>query len=180
MAGIKDILDIAVNEKLDIKVAENLFPTWPTIVASLIALVILLLILTKLVYKPVKNMYEKRQEYVQNNIDSSKNQLLVAHQEREQASEELLLARNRAEAIIEEANKVAESIKMQSVIEAKDTASNIIDSAKISIEEQKNQFYAQSKKMIVDVALKAASKVMEKEVDQKTHQKLIKEFIEKS
>ncbi len=168
------------NNGINIPVADNLFPTWPTIVASLIALLILLVILTKLVYNPVKNMYAKRQGYVQGNIDASKNQLQMAYENREQASKELLLARNRAEAIIEEANKVAESIKMQSVIEAKDAANNIIYMAKTSIEEQKNKFYQQSKQMIVDVALKAASKVIEKEINEKTHQKLINEFIEKS
>lgn len=169
------------NDNLNnIDIASKLFPTWPTIVATLLALLILLLVLTKLVYKPVKNMYEKRRQYVQSNIDESKNQLSIALQDREQACEELLLARNRADAIIQEASKVAEQLKMESVIAAKDGADLIVNQAKTMIKEQQIEFYESSKQIIVDVALQAAQKVIEKEVDLKTHKKLINEFIAKS
>lgn len=165
--------------KLDINIADKLFPTWPTIVSTLLALIILLLVLTKLVYKPVKTMYQKRQQYIQNNIDESKKQLLGANLERENASDELLMARNRAKEIIDEANKFADRVKMNSVADAKVLAENIKHQTQLAINQEKQNFYNNSKKIVADLAIKIASKIIEKEVSPQKHRKLINDFIEK-
>lgn len=161
------------------EIAGQLFPTWPTVVATLLALIVLLVVLTKLFYKPVKTMYQKRQQYVQNNIDESKRQLIGANQERENASDELLIARNRAKAIIDEANKFADQIKMNSIADAKVLAENIKNQTQLSIDQEKQNFYNDSKKIVADLAIKIAAKIVEKEINPQKHRKLITDFIEK-
>ena len=157
---------------------DGLFPTWPTMLATVLSLLILLFVLTKFLYKPIKKSVEDRKKYIQNNIDEAENQNQAASSDREKANAELIEARKEAATVIAAAKIKAEQVKSNALITAKEEAELLIKSANEDIEIQKAKFAKESKQAIVDVALTAAAKIVEKEVDSKVNKKIIKDFID--
>ena len=155
----------------------GLFPQWTTVVATVLAMLILLLVLGKLVYKPVKKMVKERREFIQNNIDEATKQNNQASIDREKANEELMQARMEAAEIIAKAKLDADKVKDENISKAKTEASQIVNNARSEIEREKIKFEQESKQAIVEVALEAAKKVVEKEVDNATNRKIVNDFI---
>ena len=173
---ITNILSSDISEDLDI--ANKLFPTWPTMLATLIALMISFAFITKLVYKPVKKMFDDRRKYIQNNIDETENKLADAKIEREIASKEILEAKVITDKMITKARKDSEDLRLQLLNRAKDDARRIIEVTKSEMEVERLKFEKESKEKVIEVAMLAAQKVIEKEVDSTTNKKLVSEFIE--
>ncbi len=155
----------------------GLFPSWVTIVATILAFTILLLVMTKLVWKPVKKMVSDRRAHIQSNIDSATSQNKEAADNKEKANQELISARVEAAEIINEAKVSAEQLKRDSEIKAKENSNKILADAKQEIESEKIRLAKETKQEIVEVALAAAKKIVEKEVDNKTNRKLVEKFI---
>ncbi|WP_128008524.1 ATP synthase F0 subunit B [Mycoplasma sp. ATU-Cv-508] len=124
-------------------------------------------------------MYSKRRRYIQDNIDESEKQLEKSRQSQVLANEELLHARNVAHAIISDAKKEAQRLKLATIEEAKDQADSLLEKAKVSIEKAREEFYSDAQKAVVDLAIDAAKKVIGKEMDSPTNRKLVEEFIGK-
>ena len=156
---------------------EGLFPTWTTVVATILALLIILIVLVKLVYKPVKKMHDDRRNYIQNNIDSAEAQNAEAVSDRELANDELINARLKATEIINKAKLESEDVRAERIAQAEKDARKIIEDAQINIKAQQAKFDEESREAIVEVALAAAAKVVEKEVDNDTNKKIIEDFV---
>lgn len=161
-----------LNEKF-----EALFPTWPTVVATLLALLILFTVLTKLLYKPVKKMHDDRKNYIQDNIDSAEAQKADAVSDRENANNELIQARLAAAEIINQAKMEAEDVRSEKIAKAEVEAKKVIEDAKANMAAQQAKFEEDSREAIVEVALSAAAKVIEKEVDNKTNRKIVEDYV---
>jgi len=145
--------------------------------ATVLSLLILIFVLGKFLYKPIKDSVEARKKYIQDNIDESEKQNKDASLDREKANDELMTARLEAANIIAEAKVAAETKRAEIVAAAKDEATGIVTSAKEDIELEKAKFEQDSKQAIIDVALEAAAKVVEKEVDNKSNKKIVEDFI---
>ncbi len=165
-------LSTDLNEKFS-----ALFPSWVTIVATVLAFTILLIILTLLVWKPVKKMVESRQAYIQNNIDEATAQNTEASNDREKANQELVEARVEAAQIVADAKFAAEKNRTSIKKQAKEESDKILANAKEEIEAEKIKLAKETKQEIVEVALAAAAKIVEKEVDSKVNRKLVEDFV---
>lgn len=156
----------------------KLIPNWPSFVAQLGALVVLITIVIIFAYKPVKKIVKKRQDYIESNIKEAEQSKLV-WQENELKSKETVLASERTAAdIVAEAKKEAEKQKAltieateQEVLQMKKNAEN--DIARMELEAQE-----QIRKEIVNVALDASSELLGREVSSKDNVRLLEEFVE--
>ncbi len=177
---MNNIVQVVVhgNASTDLKkLFDGLFPTWTTMLATVLALIILLSVLTFLVYKPVKKAFQSRKNYIQNNIDESERMNLEASSDREQANEELMQAQIEANEIVSNAKVKAEAVKALEVAAAKERVRTLVSDARKDIAHQQEKFEQDSKEAIINVALEAAEKVVEKEVDNKTNRKIISDFV---
>lgn len=174
MKGINVPSDVGteITEKFD-----ALFPTWPTMVATILSLLLLLLLLTKLLYKPVKKMHDDRRKYIQDNIDMAEQDNHEAAKDREKANGELIQARMDAADIIQRAKTEAEQVRANQLALAHSEAQRLIINAKSEIEHQQVKFKEESRESLVKLALAAAEKVIEKEVDSKSNKNIIDNFI---
>ena len=159
---------------------QALFPVWTTVLSTILAVLIILLILTKLVYNPVKKMHDDRKEYIQSNIDSAELQQNNAFNDREKANDELVQARLKAIDIIHQAKQEAKEVRVQRIEMAEIDARKIVQDAKNDMQFQQEKFEEESKEAIINIALEAASKVVEKEVNDKTNRKIIEDFIKET
>ncbi len=159
------------------KKISGLFPSWPTIVATILATAILLIVLTNLVWKPVKDKVAQRQLYIQDNIDSSlknqENTLLV----RKQASDELIRAKTQASSIVSQAHIISQEHGEKIINSANQKAQRIMRDNDHEINRKRQAMQKDMEHEIVDIALSAASEIINKNMNNEANNRLIDKFI---
>ena len=169
----------AINKNLNAEAfTSKLIPNWPSFVAQVGALVVLILVVIIFGYKPIKKIVKKRQDYIESQIkDAEKSK--ATWQENELKSKETVLASSRTAAdIVAEAksnaeverNKILEQTALD-VEKMKKDAEN--DIARMELEAQE-----QIKKEMVSVALDASKELLGREVSSEDNTRLLEEFIE--
>ena len=157
---------------------QKLIPSWPSLVAQVGALLVLILVVIIFGYKPIKRIIKKRQDYIEAQIKDAE-QSKATWQENELKSKETVLASNRTAAdIVAEAKADAQKeravILEQTQLEVnkmKQDAEN--DIARMELEAQE-----QIRKEIVNVALDASKELLGREVNSEDNNRLLEEFIE--
>ena len=169
----------AISKELNAETFMNkLIPNWPSFVAQLGALIVLIIVFFVFAYKPVKKILKKRQDHIEENIKEA--ELSKAKwQENELKSKETVLASQRTAAdIVAEAKadalKEKDAILEQTQIEVNKMKLD----AKNDIARMEQEAQEQIKKEIVNVALDASSELLGREVSSKDNARLLEEFVE--
>lgn len=152
------------------------FNLWSFLV-QFIAFLILVVAVFFLAYKPVKKFLKKRNEYVKNNIDTSRKNELASEEKLKAAEASLTSSYKEAKKIIAHAKEDAEQERALIINKAKEEArfEKIKASEEIQAEIRKSQ--DQIHKEMVDIALLASEKILEREVSSKDNQKRVDSFI---
>ncbi|WP_426461587.1 F0F1 ATP synthase subunit B [Mycoplasma hafezii] len=161
---------------LDEKFAQ-IFPSWPIMIATIIAFIILFVVLWKLLYNPVKKMIKERQEFIQQNIDDSIKQKEESVEKLEEANLNLINARKQADIIITKAKIRAEKVSNLYTQKAKAQSKRLLEETQIDIDLQKQEFEANSKKYVVQVATELADKILKREISAETQNEIIDRFL---
>ena len=98
---------------------------------------------------------------------------------KQQYAQQLKGAREEARGIIEEARTAAKSEGNEIVNKAKQEAKLQVEKAQRDIAQEKLKAEEEIKKEITEVAFMAASKILEKEIDEESQQKYVEDFIER-
>lgn len=125
-------------------------------------------------------MHDDRQRYIKNNISEAEKMHQDAYLDREKANDEIIQARLQATEIIAAARIEAQDLHSSKIILANKEVEKIKEDAKRDIEAQQAKFEIEAKEAIVEVALAAAAKVVEHEVDSTANRKIINDFIKAS
>lgn len=162
------------------KIADKIIPSDPwAFLVQLLATFILVLILAKFLVKPARKYISERQAYIQGNLDEANNKNLEADEKLADANKQIKDAKITSKQMIESAKVSALNEKDKIIDDAKNEASLIKEKAKTDIEYERKTMKEQLNNEVVDIALLAASKVVEREVSEKDNQKIIESFINK-
>lgn len=148
-----------------------------TIIFTLFNLLILFLFIRHFLFDKINAVLESRQNEVQKAFDDAEQATEKAKQLEEEYSDKILKAKEESAEIVKNATKKAQLRSDDIINEAKTDAGNIISKANSDIEREKKRAINQMKDEISDMALAIASKVIEKEIDDKDNDRLIEEFI---
>lgn len=159
-------------------IADKIIPDDPwAFVVQLTATFLLVLILAKFLVKPVRNYIAARQAYIQGNLDEAANKNKAADEKLLDANTQLKEARVTSKQMVENAKVTALNEKDRIVEETKEEVASMKEKARKDIENERIQMKEQLSKEVIDVALLAASKVVEREVSEKDNKKIIDDFI---
>ena len=147
------------------------------ILVSLLNLVILFLIIKKFLYQPVKNVLKSRQEKIDEKNSQAEAYLSEAEETKAQLEAKLNDAENQADEILNEATVNATRRKEKILAEARDEADAIIRQAKTNAELEMKKAESDIKTQIVDVSFELSKKIIEREIKEEDHHKLIDTFI---
>ena len=167
----------------DINLSSNdftskLIPNWPSLVAQLGALLVLILVVIIFAYKPVKKIIAKRQDYIENNIKESE-EAKATWQENEEKSKATVLASKRTAAdIVAEAKKEAEQEKAKILEEASLEVEKMKKDAENDIARMEVEAEEAIRAEMVSIALDASKELLGREVNSSDNSRLIEEFIE--
>lgn len=148
------------------------------LVIQIINTIILFWILKKILFKPVLDIIDARENAIKADIatgEQAKNEGLALKAEYEQ---KLSVAKNEGQEIIKQATLRAEQKSEEIISTAKEEAINIKDKANRDIAQEKEKVMNELKNDISNIAILAASKVIEKDIDQAKHEEMINKFIE--
>lgn len=155
-----------IAEKLD-----QLMPSIYIIVATLGAFLVLLIVLTKLLYNPVKKMVKNRQDFIQKNIDDSINAKQKALSFEQEARNKLNASKLIASEIINKSKVEAEILKNQYINQGKIKADKLVNRAKDDIKNKKINLEKNIQKEIINVAIEISEKIISKKVSKEDVEK---------
>lgn len=155
-----------------------LSPNIPTFIFALINLGILYFALKKLLFKPVTEFMENRTKSIENSIQTAEQKNADADKLKKEYEEQLLSAREQANSIVKEAREKAAREYESSLAQAKTDSQDLINRAKADIENERQQMIKEIRNEVVSLALAAASKVIEANMDNDKNKTLVEKFID--
>lgn len=145
--------------------------------AQLFFFIVLLLLVKKFAWGPVMNMMKQREEYVANEIDAAEKSRAEAEAAAKEAVEQLKQTKQEAQQIIEDARNAGKRQENDIVSAAREEAERLREAAKADIENEKEKALQALQDKVASLSVLIASKVIEKELDEKDQQQLIDEYI---
>ena len=151
----------------------------PTFIWTMLNLVILYLVLKKLLFKPVMKIMEDRETSVRNQIDDARRMQNEAKADKAKYHEQLQNAQKDGELIIKDARLKAQEESEELLKKTKREADNLIKEARQEIEQERLQMLKEVRKQVVELAILAASKIMEINLNNETNKKVVQNFLDK-
>ena len=148
------------------------------ILISLCNLLIIFLILKKHLFKPVQAMMKTRQDQVEKIYTEADENLGTAKQLKQEYEQKMASARQEADTLIKTATQTAQRKSDQIVSEANSQASHAKQKAEEEIAQQKKQMLQDVRSEISELAVDIASKVVEREINQKDYDGFVDDFIQ--
>lgn len=151
---------------------------WGTIIFQIVAFLVLMLIVAKFALRPMLDVMQKRQDHIDNEIAAAEKARERADKAVKKQKEELEKARNEAYQIIENAKKQADTQGDKILANAKEQAERTLEEARAEIEREREKAVASLREQTAELSVMLASKIIEKELDEKEQAKEIDRFLE--
>lgn len=156
---------------------ENLGLSWQAMLFYAINLVILILVIRFLVYKPVKKIIDKRKEHLEYLFVENERLNKEALELKKSHEKELQQTRQEVAKMTEEMTKNAQLKSQQIIEEAQRKAQEIIEKARKDIEEEKARALSVYKEQMPVLAMDLARQIVQREINERDNQKLIEEAL---
>lgn len=156
----------------------NILPDLPNLGLQIASTIVLFLVIRHFAYQPLLKMLAARADKVYSEMEETKQRSREAQEikaEYQLKSEE---AKGEAREIVDSAKKRSDQLKDEILQEAKAEAQKISERAMLDIEREKQNMLADLKAEVVEIAMLAATKVVEKDLDPNTHKTMINKFID--
>ena len=159
---------------------EGLGINLPLLVAFIVNFIILLVLLSLFLYKPVLKMLDERQAKIKDSIAQAEQIEQQSARTHEDIKIQLESARKDGQNIIAQAEQIGERLKSEAKGEARKEAEAVIAKANIEIQQQRDRDLEELRRQFADIAILAAEKVINETLDKEKHRKLIDETLDES
>ncbi len=149
-----------------------------TFIAQILNLFIQMYLIKRFLFKPVNEILKKRQELTDKEIREAKEAKEGADKVREEYEGHMSEARSEAAKIVSDAKKDAETQADKIIRDAEEEVRGIRARAEADIAQEKKKAVNEAKDQIGGLAMDIAVKVVEKEISEEDHKRLIDEFID--
>ncbi|WP_062052051.1 F0F1 ATP synthase subunit B [Bacillus sp. JCM 19034] len=150
---------------------------WGSILYQVFAFLALLFLLKKFALKPLLGVMEKREQIVNENLDSAEKTRKEAEELIANQTKELEKAKADAQEIIQNAKKLGEQQGQDIIAEARENAERIKEAALAEIQREKEQAVASLRAEVANLSVQIAQKVISKELDPKEQEKLVTDYL---
>ena len=150
-----------------------------TLIAQLLNLFIQVMLIKKFLFKPIKEVLAKRKAAADAEIADATKAKEEAESLKSEYEENMKQARDKANDILNTAQKSATQQSEEIIREANAQAVSIKSKAERDIEQERRKAVNEIKDEIGDMAMEIAGKVIGREINSSDHEKLIDDFINK-
>lgn len=141
--------------------------------AQIINFILLMALLYRLLYQPVKTFMDKRTAEIEQQISSAQEDQLAARALRLELEKQANESRQQSRLFLDEASKKAAELQGEMLEAAREEAKAIIQRANEVNRLEKEKAWAELKTEVGELSLLLASKIIQESLDQNQHQYLI-------
>ena len=158
-------------------IGDKIIPNIWAFLVQLLALVVMIVLVIILAYKPVHKFLAARKEYLNNQVKETARLNEESKKYNEESKLQINEAKNQANMIVKEAVDKANERSTEIISEAQKEAADIKEKSLEEIAKAKEQAMSDLSDQIVDVALSASSKILEREVNEEDNKKIVDSFV---
>lgn len=145
------------------------------LVWNIVNLVVLYLLLSHFLFKPVMGIMDKRKKIIEDGLKNAQDAQNDAKKMKQEYEDALKGAKQESAQIIENARSAAKNEYDRIVGEAGDKAGNIIESAKETVRVERERTMKELQGEIAGLAVASAAKIVGKTADQDLYDQFLKE-----
>jgi F-type H+-transporting ATPase subunit b len=153
---------------------------WQVLLAQFVNFAILFGLLSVLLYKPMRRMLDERSNKIKESMEQAEQIKEQITKTEEQVKLQMDAARREGQEILAQAAQMGERLKEEAKGEARQEAEVIVARARTEIERERDQAIDEVKREFVDLAIRAAEKVVNESLDREKHRRLIEEVLEQA
>jgi F-type H+-transporting ATPase subunit b len=177
-ALIGSILAQADEHGEEVSDAKDLYPAVGELIVGLIAFAVLFFFTWKWVIPQFKKVLEERREKIQGEMERAEATRKEADKLQEEYRTQLAGARDEANRLIEEARGTADQLRRDLQAKAEEESQAIVGRAQEEIRAERDRVFQELRAQVGSIAVEIAGRVVGQSLDEKTHQRLIDEFID--
>ncbi len=134
-------------------------------------------ILTKFAFKPITRAVEAREQALEDSIESAKRDREEAARLLEEHRKLVAQAHADAQRFIVEGRDAGEKVRAEILEQAHREQQQVLDRARQEIESERQKAMVELRRDTVNLAVRGASKVIEKNLDDETNRKVVESFL---
>ena len=152
---------------------QDLGITVPGLLTQLISFSVLAFLLYKLLYGPIVRMLDQRAERIKESLDAAEQARADAASSADRVEEELGRARQEGQQLIAEARDAAGRLREQEEARIRQDVEGMLERARGEIGRERDAAVEEVRQEFASLAIDAAERVIEQELDSAKHQDLI-------
>ncbi len=142
-----------------------------------VTFVVLFLILAKVAWKPILSMVEQREQTISDSLRRAEEAKTQAEKLMEEQQAMLSKAQEEIQKMLKENKEMAEKMKADLMEKARQEAEKLREKAQADIVREKEAAILELKKQVADLAIGAASRLIQENLDAAKHRDLIDNYI---
>lgn len=147
------------------------------IIWQIIIFVLLLFILKKIAWKPLLHSLHSREQSIRDTIDQAEQLQKDAQELIEQNKKNMADANTQSMKIINDSKDMANKLRDELMMKAQDESRKLIEQAKAEIKHEKETAMSDLRNEVSDLAIKAAEKILQANLDEGKQKKIVNDFI---
>lgn len=144
---------------------------------EIITFLLLIFLLYRYVYPPIKDQILKRQSEIEEAIDEAERTRAEARELLAEYRRQIEEARGEGRKILDESRKQGEAMRERVKAEAQEEGDRIIQRTREEIERERESALREVRDEISDMIIQASSQVIDRELDSNEHERLIEEAL---
>ena len=149
-----------------------------TVVAQVLAFLLLVWLLSKYAWKPLMNVMEQRRTSIESSLAQAQEERQQAEKIKKEYQEEMRQARHEAQELIAKATKISEERAVEILALAREEAEKVKKSALVDIERERDRAILEVRAQVADLSVAVAEKIIRQKLDLPNQEKLIEQFIQ--
>jgi F-type H+-transporting ATPase subunit b len=152
----------------------------PGLIVQVINVLIVLIILRLLLYKPILRMLDRRSAKIKEGMEAAERMKDESTRGEEEVKKQIEEARQEGQRLINQATEIGERLKEETRDAARQEGEAMIDRARSEIQRERDEAVEKVRREFAGLAITAAEKVINSSLDEEKHRKLIDEVLEGS
>ena len=148
-----------------------------TIIWTIITFLVVLVVLKATVWRPLLAALDEREKRISDALESAEAARAEAQSALNEHQEKLTLAEAEAREIVQQSREAAEKVHQEILEKARAEAQHTLDQARTSIQLEKQAALNQLRREVADMAVQAASALVDANLDDDRNRKLVDDVI---
>lgn len=146
---------------------------------TIVTFIVVLVVLRLTAWKPIVSMLDEREKTIRDAIEGAKRERLEAEKLLAEQKDAIANARREAAELIRKNQADVELAREAALVKAKEEADLLLQNARKAITEERAKAVAEIRSTAVELAIAAAGKLLETNLDEAKQRKLAEDFLQK-